>query len=222
MTSIGKLWTVSYQPTGRRIRAIVAFADLSVEIPDNFKFPGDNRSPEFTAKFLSGKIPAFEDNDGFCLFETTAIAEYVASLAPKSGLIGTSPKELAVIHQWVSFADAEIARFTGLIAQMLNGIVPYHKDIHAKLTENQIRSFDTLEKHLSNRTFLVSDKITLADITMVSVLSSALYFTLDATLRKKYPSIVQFYERVIDHPKIKDLNWTREYVEKAKEYVPKE
>ncbi|TDL26831.1 glutathione S-transferase [Rickenella mellea] len=176
MTSIGKLWTFSYQPTGRRIRAVIAFTDLPVEIPDNFKYPETNRSPEFKSKFVS----------------------------------------------WVSFADAEIDKFTGQIFQMLNGAIPYHKDIHAKLTESQIRSFDTLEKHLSNGTFLVSDKITLADITMASVLSSALYFTLDATLRMTYPNIVRFYEGVIDHPKLKDINWTREYVEKAREYVPKE
>ncbi|TDL26832.1 glutathione S-transferase C-terminal-like protein [Rickenella mellea] len=216
MTSIGKLWTISIQPTGRRIRGVIAFTALPVEISDNFKYPETNRSPEFKSKFLSGKIPAFEDNDGFYLFETTAIAEYVASLAPKSGLLGTSPKELALIHQWVSFADAEIAKFTGQISQLLDGTVPYNKEIHAKLTEIQIRSFDTLDKHLSNRAFLVSDKITLADITMASVLSPALNFTLDATLRAKYPNIVEFYERIINHPKLKGINWTREYVAEAK------
>ena len=35
-----------------------------------------NRTPEFIAKFASGKVPAFEDKDGFCLFEGNAIARY--------------------------------------------------------------------------------------------------------------------------------------------------
>jgi elongation factor 1-gamma len=36
----------------------------------------DNKKPEFLGKFASGKIPAFEDNEGFTLFEATAIARY--------------------------------------------------------------------------------------------------------------------------------------------------
>ncbi|TDL13107.1 hypothetical protein BD410DRAFT_847357 [Rickenella mellea] len=129
MTSIGKLWTVSYQPTGMRIRAIAAFCDLSLEIPDNFNFPVDNRSPEFESKFLSGMIPAFQGNDGFCLFETTAIAEYVASLAPDSGLLSASPKELALIHQWVSYADTEIGRYTNQTVKLLHSGPLYNKEV---------------------------------------------------------------------------------------------
>jgi hypothetical protein len=36
----------------------------------------DNKKPEFVAKFASGQIPAFEDKDGFTLFEGAVIASY--------------------------------------------------------------------------------------------------------------------------------------------------
>lgn len=60
----------------QQIKAAAALAGLKLKEPETYKHYEDNKKPEFLEKFASGKIPAFEGEDGFCLFEGTAIARY--------------------------------------------------------------------------------------------------------------------------------------------------
>jgi len=59
-----------------QIMSIAAHGDLKLDIAQDYKHHETNKTPAFTNKFASGKIPAFEDHEGFCLFETAAIARY--------------------------------------------------------------------------------------------------------------------------------------------------
>ncbi|KTG36994.1 hypothetical protein cypCar_00049384, partial [Cyprinus carpio] len=41
-----------------------------------FTFGQTNRSPAFLSNFPLGKVPAYQGDDGFCLFESNAIAHF--------------------------------------------------------------------------------------------------------------------------------------------------
>ncbi|KAI0369508.1 elongation factor 1-gamma [Pilatotrama ljubarskyi] len=221
MASIGTLYTTPEQANGKRIRAVAAFGGLKLDLPEHYVHFEDNKKPEFLAKFPHGKIPALDAADGFKLFETSAIARYVAALPPNSTLLGSNLKEAALIDQWVSFGDNEIASHTNLIFQLVKGIItPYAKPLHTTLAERQLRSFKTLEAHLSTRTFLVTERITLADISVASVIHRALGVTFDASLRAQFPNILRHYETVVNQPQLKDIFGKAEYIEKALAYTP--
>ncbi|KAH9851262.1 elongation factor 1-gamma [Lenzites betulinus] len=206
MASIGTLYTTEEQATGKRIRAVAALAGLKLDLPASYVHYEDNKKPEFLAKFPHGKIPALDGADGFKLFESTAIARYIAALAPNSTLLGSNLKEAALIDQWVSFADNEINAHTTLIYQLVKGLItPYAKPIHTTLVERQIRSLKTLEAHLSTRTFLVTERITLADVSVASVILRAVNVTLDAQSRAQFPHIIRHFETVINQPQLKDI-----------------
>ena len=59
-----------------QIKAVAAVAGLTLDEPSEYVHYTTNKTPEFLAKFASGKVPAFESKDGFTLFEGTAIARY--------------------------------------------------------------------------------------------------------------------------------------------------
>ena len=63
------------------MHSIAALGDLKFDIPKDYDHHTTNLTPAYLNKFASGKIPAFEDKDGFCLFEKTAIARYRMSLS---------------------------------------------------------------------------------------------------------------------------------------------
>jgi len=222
MSSIGTLYTVPAQYIGYAyLQAVASFAGLQVKVDDDYDHFVTNKTPEFLAKFPHGKIPAFEGTDGFLVFESSAIALYIASLAPKSSLLGTSKEELGEIHQWLSFATNEIHVYSQIINQLLEGILtPYHKSLHSSLAERQQRSFRTLNQHLSTRTFLVGERISLADIYMATVLKRAFETTYDAPLCKELFHTVRFYETIVNQPSMKKYFGTTEYVQKAKHFVP--
>ena len=59
---------IAAQYSGAQVRVLSA--------PPHFHFGQTNRTPEFLRKFPAGKVPAFEGDDGFCVFESNAIAYY--------------------------------------------------------------------------------------------------------------------------------------------------
>jgi len=203
-----------------QIRAVAAWVGLSVDLPADYVHFESNKQPEFLAKFPHGKIPALETKDGFKLFESQAIARYVASLAPNVPLLGSSPEEAALIEQWTSFSESEVGALTTLIFQLTRGILPYSKPIHTVFTERQVRSLETLEKHLATRTYLVGERITLADITLASVIQRAVTVAVDASVRAKIPNVIRHFETIVNHPKLKPVFGEIEYVEKAVQFIP--
>jgi elongation factor 1-gamma len=219
MAPIGTLWTVPAQATGKVIKAAAAFAGLEVTIPV-YEHYVDNKKPEFLNKFPHGKIPAFEGADGFKVFESTAIARYVATLAPNSGLLGTSPEEAALVDQWIHLTDSEVDNFTNWIRSLCLGTVPYNKPTHTLFTERQTRALKTLDQHLSSRTFFVGERITLADIYIAAIIQKAANSTFDAALRAANPNLVRHLETLVNQPKLKEIFGETTYVEKAIQFTP--
>ncbi|KAG1725778.1 glutathione S-transferase C-terminal-like protein [Suillus paluster] len=219
MAPVGKLYCVPTMRQTKTIRSVCALAGLELEIPE-YKHFSDNQQPEFLAKFPHGKIPAFEGANGLNLTEGASIARYLADLAPNSGLLGSTPEDAALVDQWVHFAESEIAVQTQTVLGMLSNSTPYSKGIHTFLAERQMRSLITLETHLSTRTFLVGERITLADITVASILQRTVTVTADAAVRAKLINTVRFLETIVHQPKLEAIFGPTEYIEKALQYVP--
>ena len=77
-----------------------------------------------------------------------------------------------------------------------------------------------MNAHLSTRTFLVGERVTLADLVVASAISTAVTVNLDAALRAELPHVIRHFETVINQPKIKEFYPAPEYVEKPIQFVP--
>ncbi|KAH0834077.1 hypothetical protein J3R83DRAFT_11361 [Lanmaoa asiatica] len=235
MAPVGKLYSVPQNRQTKVVRSVAALGGLELEIVADYKHFEDNKKPDFLAKFPHGKIPAFEGPNGFNLTEGAAIARYFATLSPNSNILGTSIEEQALIEQWIHFAESEIDIPTQFVTQMLKGIFVYNKavrpsiphienltslQIHNTLIERQMRALNTLEAHLSTRTFAVGERITLADITIASAVFRAVSLTVDAEARLKFVNTIRHFETIVNQPKLKDIFGEIVYVEKAVQYVP--
>ena len=91
---------------------------------------------------------------------------------------------------------------------------------HTGFVERQTRTLNTLEAHLSSRTFFVGERITLADITIASIIQKAVGVTIDAPLRAKLPNLIRHLETIVNQPKLKEIFGETEYTEKAIQFVP--
>ncbi|KAI0062972.1 elongation factor 1-gamma [Artomyces pyxidatus] len=201
--SIGTVVTPS-ESVGKRIRAFAAFAGLSVDVKEG-----------------SASTTTLETTDGFSVSEAGAIGNYIASLAPNSTLVGSDPKQTALVYQWSIFADAHIASYNGLILQLVKGaITPYNKPIHTTFHEHLVASLKTLDAHLATRTFLATERISLADISVASELQSAFSTTIDASVRATIPHVLRHFETIVNQPQLKSIFGATVFAEKAIQYVP--
>jgi len=203
--SAGTLYTTS-EVEKKRISAIAAFAGLSVEVQES------------TTDIV--KTPTLTSKEGFSVFEASAIGRYIASLTPNSTLIGNGATEAALVDQWVAFVD-DVARYNSLILQLVKGaITPYNKPIHNVFQDRLTSALTILEKHLVTRTYLATERITLADISLAAELQSAFSTTVDAALRAKLPNVLRHYETIVNQPKLASVFGSTAYAEKALQYTP--
>uniref|UniRef100_A0A4W6DHY4 Eukaryotic translation elongation factor 1 gamma n=1 Tax=Lates calcarifer TaxID=8187 RepID=A0A4W6DHY4_LATCA len=95
--------------------------------PPAFTFGQTNRTPAFLSNFPLGKVPAYQGDDGFCLFESNAIAHFLSNDA----LRGATPQAAAQVLQWVSFADSEIIPPASAWVFPTLGIMQFNKQVHS-------------------------------------------------------------------------------------------
>ncbi|KAL1767741.1 elongation factor 1-gamma [Sigmodon hispidus] len=145
----GTLYT--YPENWRAFKALIGAQVRVLSAPPHFHFGQTNRTPEFLRKFPAGKVPAFEGDDGFCVFESNAIAYYVSN----EDLRGSTPEAAAQVLQWVSFADSDIIPPASTWVFPTLGIMHHNKQAAENAKEEVRRILGLLDTHLKTRTFLV-------------------------------------------------------------------
>lgn len=142
------------------------------------------------------------------------------TVARKSGskLIPADVATAAEVSAWVAFADQEVSVPLGALHGMIAGYVPYNKPVYAAFLSKIQRRLEALEKFLQTRTFLVGDRITLADVSVAAVLYSGFTGHLDASVRKTIPNVVRFFETVVKSPKLASIYGEIAYSATAPQY----
>jgi elongation factor 1-gamma len=163
-----------------------------------------NKSPEFLDYFPLGQVPAFKSKSGLTLFESDAIAQYIALSGPASKqLLGVNAEESAIIRQWIGFADHSI--FAPLQNMILwrYGMTAYDEKLEAASLATLKTSLLVLEKRLKCRQYLATDILDLADLSVAAALYWGFSQVIDKKMRERYPLIVGWYLRVTEQEKVK-------------------
>ncbi|WVQ94239.1 hypothetical protein IAU59_001317 [Kwoniella sp. CBS 9459] len=199
----------------RRVRAAAALAGVELSYDDSFTFKSDWKTEQFLEKNPFGFLPILELEDGTVLRESGAIAEYVAELGPNSTLIPSDPKQKAEVHAWQCTADQELFIPGSFLNGMLSGKYPYTKPAFQTIQDKITSRLTVIDNILVKKTFLVGERITLADIFIATALTNLFTSNYDALLRAKIPNVVRFVETIINHPKLLDIFANTEFIEKA-------
>merc|ERR1712223_1033123 len=196
----GTLYT--YPDNFRAQKALIAakYSGAEVTVAKDFVFGETNKSPEFLKKFPLGKVPAFEGSDGLLLTESNAIAYYVANDELRGG---SEAAARAQVVQWMVMADNEIlpAACTWVFPSM--GIMQFNKNATDRAKEDIKAALKTLNDHLLTRTFLVGERVTLADIAVACTMISLYKQVLDPAFRKPFGNVTRWFNTVVNQPNAK-------------------
>ena len=159
-------------------------------------FGGQTRTPEYRRDVNEmGEVPAMVDG-ATSLSQSGVILDY---LAEKSGKFGaSSSEERREILRWTLFDNHKftsyIATLRYMIALMKMPESPVTEFLRGRITN----SMKIIDGHLASRKFLLGDKPTIADISMVGYLFYEGELPFDVT-----PNVVAWTERIRALPRWK-------------------
>ena len=181
---------------GYKVRLLLTQLGIPFERIELDILKGETRTAEFLAKNLNGRIPVLETQAGQFLAESNAIMSY---LAEGTAFLPTDRWERALVFQWLFFEqyshEPNIATSRFWIAHNL-----LNDERHAQLPQKQTLGYaalDVMEKHLTDRTFFVGERYSIADIALYAYTHVAHEGGFDLT---RYPHIRAWLERVQNQP----------------------
>ena len=117
----------------------------------------------------------------------------------KTSLLGKTKQDYASIVRWMSFCNHELAIFPTAVLPLL-GKEPYNKKVVTDALNAVMKATSVLEDHLLVHTFLVGERITLADLFCAGLISRGFQYFFDKKWRAENPNVVRWYETVFHQP----------------------
>jgi len=189
----------SKQSRSMRVVWLCEEIGLPYELEHLAMFTPEMKTPEYLAIHPLGKVPAIDD-DGFVLWETAAIFEYlVARYGDEALLPARDTRQGALAVQWMTYGEnpltvimGEIAAHGGPIpdAMRIPALVERGREIAPALVR-------VVERALADRPYILGEAFSAADITLAFGLGIArhLGFVGDDT-----PLSMAYCERLMERP----------------------
>jgi len=201
MSASGTLYT--YPNNYRAYKALIAaqYSGSKVTVDPSFEFGKTNQTDEFLKKFPTGQVPAFETTSGDCIFDSNAIAYAVANEA----LRGKSSLQQSQVLMWIQFSESELLQPITQLVFPVMGLTPMNKSAQTKATAAIKSRLAVLNDHLKSKTFMVGERISLADIVLTCTLLRLYEYIMDSDFGKPYPHVHRWFNTIINQEKVKSV-----------------
>jgi len=172
-----KLHVAPPSPRAFKVLAVARHLDLDVEVCPVDLLNGAQFRPEFVALNPNKKMPVLED-DGFVLWESNAITQYLASKRPERGLLPSDPRRRADVSRWQFWESAhwDPACATLVFERLLKKVLGQGDPAPAQVAKGEadVRELSAiLDGALARRRHLCGDELTIADFSVGAWLNYA-------------------------------------------------
>jgi len=112
-----------------------------------------------------GRVPTLEE-DGFVLFESTAILEYLEATHPAPALVPADARGRALVSMHMKLCDIQLARQTGTII-FPKRFLPKERWDEAAMAQAKKeieKHLEILEQQLRGKSYLIADRYSLVEV----------------------------------------------------------
>jgi len=159
---------VHYHPFStfaRRVRIALIEKNIPAELVEVDMVARAHRSPAYLALNPYGRVPTLEE-DGFVLYESTAILEYLEATHPTPPLVPADARGRALVSMHMKLCDLQLARQTGTII-FPKRFLPKERWDEAAMAQAK----KEIEKHLAvvetqiaGKDWMVGDRYSLVEV----------------------------------------------------------
>ena len=180
----------------RRVRMALLEKDIEHKLVVIDMAAGAHEKPEYLALNPYGRVPAIEE-DGFVLYESTAILGYLNSLKPEPSLFPQAARERALVDMHMKLCDLEFTHCAGAILFPKRFLPKEQWDLTAfDLARRPMeRHLAIVARLLGDREYLVGDQFTAADLVYTPHLQFLPLFEIDTPV-----AIAAWAKRLLARP----------------------
>jgi len=157
----------------------------------------------------TGKLPLLEVKPKVGatarIFSSHAIARFLAGLRSDSGLVGDSFTEKAAIDSWMDFCAQDLELPACVWFYPVAGYMPFSEEAYEKAKTDLAAGLTILNNHLLDKTYLVNDQITLADIVVASTLLYPFKLVCDKNYLKPFGNVARWFQTCVNQPEFKQV-----------------
>jgi elongation factor 1-gamma len=185
----GTLYTYPDSFRGSKVRVAAAYSGFSLKVVE--VNPNDKSRAH---------VPAFETDDKkLHLFDANAAAYYVSN----DQLRGVSLEDRAQVVQWVNYGCTEVESAVASWVYPALSLVESTPQLVQKAKDDLKQVFHCLDAHLKTRTFLVGERLTLADVSLAADLLLAYQHVADESFRTPFVNANRWFTTVVNQPNVR-------------------
>jgi glutathione S-transferase len=149
----------------RRVRIALIEKGVHAELIDVDMAAGAHRQPAYLALNPYGRVPTL-DEDGFILYESTAILEYLEATHPSPPLVPADGRGRALVTMHMKLCDIQLARQTGIII-FPKRFLPKERWDEAAMAQAKKeieRHLAVLERQIAGKDWMMGDRYSLVEV----------------------------------------------------------
>lgn len=182
------LYAYTFPSRAERVMWMLKELDLDFTLVRLDPSKGETQTPDFKSIAPLKKIPVLTHGE-MIFTESLAIMEYLNGLKPEKKLIPIAPESIYLFRNIMYYMVSEIETYLWLCSQSstLKQFYPWPEGTFEQSLTLLNQNIQTLFEKVGDKTFLLYDRFTMADIYAQSILSWA------KTLEVSIPGNVQNY-----------------------------
>jgi glutathione S-transferase len=163
------------------------------------------RKPDYLAINPNGRLPAIDD-DGFTLWESLAITMYLAKKHANGRLYPATLEGEAKCWQWSLWSVQEVDRAVNIWSLHAVRLPPEDRDADKRAEALKVMAapFRVLDGALADRSYLIGDDFTVADLNVAAVISRAIDLEMPET-----PRLADWLKDCLDRPAAREARALR-------------
>ena len=167
-----KLFFHPLSGNSRRALLVAAHLDVALERIQVDLATGEQRGAPHLARNPNGRVPVLDD-DGFVLWESRAIMQYLAEKTPGQTLYPADLRGRADVNRWLFWCAAHMAPantvlvFENFVKPLTGRGQPDAAEV-ARGVALVAQYAPVLDAHLTGKTWVALDRLTLADFSLAS------------------------------------------------------
>jgi len=182
-----------------KILVAAAYGGVEVQVEDKDNFPENlQKHPLATVRTYDSRWPVLVTASG-PIWQTNAIARYVSKIGSSSSqLLGSTPYQQALITQWIDFLSNELYLPVAAWIYPILGLIETSEQEKEIARVSTLKQFHILDNYLRDNTFLVGERVSLADILISLTIYDVYCHVLDESLVKGYRNLTRWFLTLIN------------------------